>query len=298
MSDKELNLSTIITVIPTIFTFNNRINIQSMFHHIDHQCDKKINTIIILGTTSESSTLSIAEKIYISKSIWNKFNDRLRIIIGVGGTDTMSILNETNKLQNYCDAFLISSPYYNKPTQEGLFQHFNYIISRIPKRFILYNIPSRTSVNIDPETIARINDKFKNKVIGIKESSGNISQVIKLKKISTITILSGDDELSLPLLSIGAVGVISVVSNILPKEMLNLLESFKKGDIKTSVDNFYEIVPFIKACFIETNPAPIKYFLKLKYGFNDKVRLPLVKLNKKNQSSLKKLYYLNFPDSI
>jgi len=288
-TNDNINLSTIITVIPTFFNDSNLINSNNMLKHIKNQYINGIRTIVILGTTSENSTLKICEKINIAKKIWNKFNNKLSIIIGVGGTDTENILTEIQKLKNYCNAFLISSPYYNKPTQEGLFQHFSYIFTKIDKKFILYNIPSRTSVNIEPETILRLYNNFKNKIIGIKECCGSISQIIKLKMICPIVILSGDDELVLPLLSIGAVGVISVIANIFPTNMLEIVDLFKNGKIEDSNKKFYEIMPFIKGCFIETNPVPIKYFLKLKYNYDDNVRLPLVKLKLENKEYLENI---------
>ena len=290
---KDINF--IITVIPTFFTIDNLVNINDMILHIGNQYSLGIRFIIILGTTSEASVLSKDEKINIAKNIWNIFSNKITIFIGIGGTCTEYILDEANSMSDYCNGFLLSAPYYNKPTQNGLYKHFDYIIKNLKynnindNKFIIYNIPSRCSINIEPETILKIYEDNKDKIIGIKESSGNISQVIKLKSICDINIISGDDELIIPLMSIGAKGIISVISNIYPEEIIKLVNFFKNGDIINSNKIFYKLLPYIKGCFIETNPVPIKYLLNKKYGFNKSVRLPLVCIEDKNSLYLDNL---------
>ena len=283
---KDINL--IITVIPTFFTIDNLVNIDEMILHIENQFNLGIRSIIILGTTSEASVLSKEEKINIAKKIWTNYSNKITIFIGIGGTCTEYILDEANKMCEYCNGFMLSAPYYNKPTQRGLYKHFDYILKNLKysklndNKIILYNIPSRCSINMEPETVSKIYQDNKDKIIGIKEASGNISQVMKLKSMCDINIIAGDDELILPILSIGGKGIISVISNIYPEEIIKIVNFFKNNDIENSNKIFYKLLPYIKACFIETNPVPIKYLLNKKSGFSKLVRLPLVGLEDKN----------------
>ena len=279
----SLSFNSVITVIPTFFDENNNIDCNGINNHIEKQIKMGINTIVILGTTSETPTLTKNEKLSIVNSVCKKFNSNLKIIIGISGNETNSIIQECQTYSLYGDAYMISAPYYNKPSQEGLYQHFNKIISSTNKPIILYNVPSRCGVNIEPETITRIYNDFP-QVVAIKEASGSIDQVIKIKTLCSINVLSGDDGLTLPFMSIGAVGVISVISNIYPKEMIKMVDEFSKGNIATAMQIFYNINPLIKLAFIESNPVPIKYLI---YKFNNtmsqEVRLPLVKLTNANK---------------
>ena len=183
---------------------------------------------------------------------------------------------------------MISQPYYNKPSQEGIYQHMSHIISNLDKDIVLYNVPSRCGVNMEPETIARIFNEFKN-VKAIKEASGSIEQVIRIKSLCNITIMSGDDALVLPFMSVGATGVISVVSNIIPKVMISIIDMYKTGNTDIVNTLFYGAYPLMKLCFIESNPVPVKYMLHKLNLSNvtnyEKVRLPLVTLS--NQSKTK-----------
>lgn len=274
--------SGVITVIPTFFDYFNKINLEGINNHIEKQITMGIKTIVILGTTSETPTLSSDEKLSIVKSVHDKFENKIRIIIGLSGNDTFSVVNECELYSNYGDALMISPPYYNKPTQEGIFQHFEKIITSTNKEIIIYNIPSRCGVNIEPDTISKMYNMF-DRVVAIKEASGSIDQVIKIKSICDIDILSGDDGLVLPFMSVGAVGVISVISNIVPIEMIEVVESFSKGEIHDATDKFYNIYPLIKLAFIESNPVPIKYLINRINNFlSPAVRLPLVKLSNEN----------------
>ena len=276
------SFSGVITVIPTFFDYFNKINLDGINNHIEKQITSGIKTIVILGTTSETPTLSSDEKLSIVKSVHDKFANKIRIIIGLSGNDTVSVVNECELYSNYGDALMISPPYYNKPTQEGIFQHFEKIITSTNKEIIIYNIPSRCGVNIEPDTILKMYNMF-DRVVAIKEASGSIDQVIKIKSICDIDILSGDDGLVLPFMSVGAVGVISVISNISPVEMIELVESFSKGDIHIATDRFYQLYPLIKVAFIESNPVPIKYLInRTNHFLSTAVRLPLVQLSNTN----------------
>jgi 4-hydroxy-tetrahydrodipicolinate synthase len=284
----------VITVIPTFFDELNNVNIIQIKKHINNQIELGIKTIVILGTTSEAPTLTIEEKLMIINNIYDEFKDKISIIVGVGGFDTKSVIDEINLYNGLYHALMISAPYYNKPTQDGLFQHFSHIISSIRKPTILYNVPSRTGVNIEPETIAKLYQNFKNEIIGIKEASGSIQQLIKTKSLCDVNILSGDDELILPFMAVGAIGVISVVSNIVPEEMILMVEHFKEGNRIEAIKIFYELYKLMKICFIETNPVPLKFLLsEINKEILPKVRLPLVEL----QDTNKKLFY-NFLETV
>lgn len=283
----------VVTVIPTFFDESNNVDIIQIKKHINKQIESGIQTIVILGTTSEAPTLTLEEKIMIINSVYDDFKDKVSIIVGVGGFDTKSVIDEIKSYNGLYHALMISAPYYNKPTQEGLYQHFSHIISTIRRPTILYNVPSRTGVNIEPETIAKLYQNFKNEIIGVKEASGSIQQLIKTKSLCDVNILSGDDELILPFMAVGAIGVISVVSNIVPEEMLLMVEHFKEGNRIEARKIFYELYKLIKICFIETNPVPLKFLLsEINKEILPKVRLPLVELQETN----KKLFY-NFLDS-
>jgi len=278
----------VITVIPTFFDSNNEIDMVSIKKHIDYQINNGIQTIVILGTTSETPTLTQKEKILIVENICNEYRNKLSIIIGVSGNDTESVLEEAKLYETYGNAIMISAPYYNKPSQEGLYQHFYKIISTIKNKFILYNVPSRSGVNIEPTTISRLYNDFPFKITAIKEASGSIEQVMKIKSLCKIKILSGDDALVLPFMSVGAEGVISVVSNVVPSEMLLMVSHFKEGNLMESTKIFYELYDLIKLCFIESNPVPVKYILSKTMNSLPNVRLPLVGLENKNKDLFEK----------
>jgi len=273
----------VITVIPTFFDSNNKIDLVSIKTHINNQIKSGIKTIVILGTTSETPTLTQKEKMFIIENICNEYNGKVSIIIGVSGNDTNSLLEETKLYESYGNTIMISAPYYNKPSQEGLYQHFSKIISNIHNQFILYNVPSRSGVNIEPTTIARLYNEFSYKIIGIKEASGSIEQVMKIKSLCNIKILSGDDALVLPFMAVGAEGVISIVSNIVPEEMILMISLFKEGKLKEANKIFYELYNLMKLCFVESNPVPLKYILSKTTNTLPNVRLPLVELEEKNK---------------
>lgn len=278
----------VITVIPTFFDSSNNVDIVQIKKHINKQIENGIKTIIILGTTSETPTLSQEEKLLVVELVFQNFNDKVKIIIGLSGFDTKVVIEEAKLYENYNKTLMISAPYYNKPSQEGLFQHFSKIFNSVNCDFILYNVPSRTGVNIEPETIARLYNIFKNKLFAIKEASGSIDQVIKIKSLCDIKILSGDDALTLAFMCVGAIGVISVVSNIIPKEMLEMVEYFKNGNIEMAKKIFYNFHYLMKLCFIESNPVPLKFILSnIDKEILPNVRLPLVELEEKNKIHLK-----------
>jgi len=281
-----MKYNSVFTVIPTFFT-SEGIFMEAILQHIDNQHDKQIKNIVILGTTSESCTLSIEERKTIAITVWKKFNKDLNIVIGLSGNNTKDVKEEATFLKDYCHAFMLSAPYYNKPSQYGIYEHYKEIVSSCEKEFIIYNVPSRCGVNIEPTTVAKLANTFKN-IVAIKEASGSIEQVMKIKSLCNISILSGDDALTLPFMSIGASGVISVISNIIPEVMLNIIDTFNKGNISESNIIFYKYYELMKLAFCDSNPVPIKYMLSLK-EYNkclSSVRLPLVQLSDDNKNKI------------
>ncbi len=276
----------VFTVIPTFFDSEGKVDIEAIITHINRQYNETIRKIVILGTTSETPTLSMDEKLMIAKNVWVNFHEDLDIVIGISGNNTSEVKSEAILLEPYCHSIMLSAPYYNKPSQNGIYEHFKQVINSVEKEFIIYNVPSRCGVNIEPTTVARLYKDF-NQVKAIKEASGSIDQVMKIKSLCDINILSGDDALTLPFLAVGATGVISVVSNVIPVVMLSLVESFSSDIFKTQ-GTFYKYYELMKLCFCDSNPVPVKYMLSLKYenptlSF---VRLPLVELTNENKNKI------------
>jgi 4-hydroxy-tetrahydrodipicolinate synthase len=288
-----MSYSSVITVIPTFFNKNNEVDYNLILEHIEKQYLAGIKSIVILGTTSETPTLSLEEKLSIATYVYSKFHNDLQIIIGVGGFNTNDVVKEAQLFESFCDALMLSAPYYNKPSQEGLFQHFSQVISQTAKDYVLYNVPSRCGVNLEPETIARLANKFP-QIKAIKEASGSIEQVIKIKSLCDIDILSGDDALTLPFMSLGAKGIISVVSNVIPNQMLEIVTCFNEGHHLEALNIFYKYYNLIKLCFIESNPVPVKYMLELKnHTSMSTVRLPLIQLSQESKEKIINYFQFN-----
>ena len=266
------------------------VNINEFKKFIQFQISSGVDAIVVCGTTGESSTMSKAEKndaIACAIETVDSSERKIPIIVGTGSNNTASAIEmsiEAEKLG--ADGLLVVTPYYNKTTQKGLISHFRNIANSVSLPIILYNVPSRTSMNILPETVLELS-KIDN-IVGIKEASGNISQVAEIASLcgDNLNIYSGNDDQIVPTLSLGGIGVISVLSNVLPEYTHNIVQYYLDGDQETSKKMQLEAIPLIKALFSEVNPIPIKYALNLK-GFNfGKPRLPLVELSPKNKKIL------------
>ncbi|OIO33136.1 MAG: 4-hydroxy-tetrahydrodipicolinate synthase [Candidatus Omnitrophica bacterium CG1_02_40_15] len=245
--------------------------------------------IVPCGTTGESATLSYEEHERVIEVVIEAANKKISVIAGTGSNSTAEALMLTKHAKRSgADATLQVSPYYNKPTQEGLYLHFKTIAEESDLPMIVYNIASRTGVNIEPETMARIS-KVKN-IIGVKESSGNLEQMAMIRYLcgDKFGLISGDDALTLPLLAIGGTGVISVVNNIAPKDVAEMILKFKKGDIEGARKLHYKLLPLIKAVFLETNPIPVKTAMSLMGMIEPDLRLPLCSMAERNLEKLKK----------
>jgi len=254
--------------------------------HIKHGT----SAIVPCGTTGESSTLSYEEHERVIEVVIEAASKKLPVIAGTGSNNTSEAIMLTKHAKEAgADASLQISPYYNRPTQEGLYQHFKKIADETNFPLIVYNIASRTGVNISPETMQRLSN-VKN-IVGVKEASGNLDQMSRIRALCNdkFDLISGDDSLTLPVLAIGGTGVISVISNIVPKDVAEMASKFKKGDISGARKLHYKLLPLVKAMFIETNPIPVKTAMAL-LGIIDEpdLRLPMCAISQSNLEALKK----------
>jgi len=246
--------------------------------------------IVPCGTTGESATLSFEEHERVIEITVEQVKKRIPVIAGTGSNSTEeAIMLTRHAAKAGADASLQVSPYYNRPTQKGLYEHFKAIAESVDIPIILYNIASRTGVNIEPETIAKLSCDCKN-IVGVKEASGNLDQMSRIKLLcgKDFALISGDDSLTLPILAIGGTGIISVVANIVPKDVADLVAEFQKGNIRKAQEIHYKLLPLIKAIFIETNPIPIKTAMGLLGMCCPDLRLPMCAMLPENLEKLKK----------
>lgn len=275
------------TAISTPFD-KNGVNFKEFEKLVENQIQNKVDAIIVCGTTGEASTMTTEEKIATIECAIKTSQGRVPIIAGSGGNNTKQVVEYSKRLENLgIDALLIVTPYYNKCTQNGLIKHYQEIAENVSLPIILYNVPSRTGVNIEPKTCFELS-KIEN-IVAIKEASGNLSQVAEIAHLcgDNLSIYSGNDDQILPVLSLGGIGVISVLSNIMPEYTHNMVQNFLDGNISMATKMQLDAIPLIKALFSEVNPIPIKSALNL-LGYNFGVpRLPLTELNKDKEKILK-----------
>jgi 4-hydroxy-tetrahydrodipicolinate synthase len=256
---------------------------------IEFQIENGTSAIVPCGTTGESATLNVEEHARVIDIAVEAVNKRVPVIAGTGGNSTSEAIELTGHAKKVgADATLQVTPYYNKPTQEGLYQHFKAIAKGVPLPQVLYNVPTRTSVNMLPETVARLAEL--SEVVAIKEASGSLGQMADVVRLAgdKITLLSGDDNLTLPVLSIGGAGVVSVAANIVPRDTADLVKAWEDGRIDEAKGLFYKLLPLCQAMFFETNPIPVKTSLGLMGKIHDEMRLPLYPMAPANLEKLKK----------
>jgi len=245
--------------------------------------------IVPCGTTGESATLSFEEHESVIEIVVKQVKKRIPVIAGTGSNSTAEAIMLTKHAQKSgADGSLQVSPYYNRPTQKGLYEHFKAVADSVTIPVILYNIASRTGVNIEPETVAKLAGDCKN-IVGIKEASGNLEQMSRVKLLcgGKFNLLSGDDGLTLPVLAIGGTGIISVVANIIPKDVAAMVSEFEKGNIDKAQQLHYKMLPLVKAMFIETNPIPVKTAMGLMGLCAPDMRLPMCAMSEENLGKLK-----------
>ncbi|MEW6027741.1 MAG: 4-hydroxy-tetrahydrodipicolinate synthase [Planctomycetota bacterium] len=276
-----------ITALVTPFTKSGVVDYKKLRELIDFQISSGVTGIVLCGTTGEGPTVTDDEKEKIFRVCVKHVRGRVQLIAGTGSNDTAKTIKQTLMAQRCgVDWALVVTPYYNKPTQEGMFLHFTAVAKAVKLPIILYNVPGRTGVSLMPETVARLSH-VKN-IVAIKEASGNLNGIALIKKLCNITILSGDDGLTYPILCLGGKGVISVASNIIPAEVVRMIDLYNDGDFKHAKELHLKLQPLFKALFIESNPIPVKTAMKM-FGLlkQDQMRLPLCAMGKKNAEKLK-----------
>lgn len=275
------------TALVTPFTEDGNIDFEELRKLIDFQILEGVDSLIICGTTGESATMSLDEKKEVIKFAVQIARKRVPIIAGTGGNNTKSVIELSKYAESVgADALLLVTPYYNKTTQSGLITHFIKIAESTNLPIILYNVPSRTGINIEPDTCLALS-KIDN-IVAIKEASGNISQIAKIAALckDNLTIYSGNDDQIVPILSLGGLGVISVLSNLYPKYVHNMVYDYFSGEIKKATTSQLNAIDLISSLFYEVNPIPVKYAMNL-VGFKcGKPRLPLVELSETGKEKL------------
>jgi len=275
----------------TPFRENGSVDYNGLQKLIELQVNNGTDYLVVQGTTGESATLSADEKTAVLDYIAEINANRLPIVLGVGGNNTLSVAQQLEHLDtSHVDGILSVSPYYNKPSQQGIVAHYRTIANATDLPIILYNVPGRTSSNVLAETTLELASDVKN-IVAVKEASGNLEQIMSIikNKPDGFLVLSGDDALTLPHLTIGGDGVISVVANAFPKRFSTLVHAALEGDLNLAREKHYELIEIIQQLFIDGNPGGVKHVLSLLNICEDHLRLPLVKVNEK---TAKKLYEL------
>ena len=268
------------TGVALITPFNNDLSVdtEALANLVKDQIENGIEYLVVLGTTAENATLSQEEKELVKDTVKKANNGKLSLVLGVGGNNTAGVVEElkTADMDGF-DAILSVSPYYNKPTQEGIYRHFKAVSEASPLPIILYNVPGRTASNILPETVNRIARDCEN-VIGVKEAAGDIVQAMKLISLvpDDFKVISGDDMITLPMTLAGGKGVISVIGQGLPREFSDMVRAGLEGNVAEAYKLHYKIAPSIDLIFAEGNPAGIKALLAKKGLVKNNLRLPLV----------------------
>lgn len=275
--------------IVTPFKENEEVDYEQFYKNIEFQIAHKTDAIVVCGTTGESSTMSHEEHLDVIEACVKRVAGRVPVIAGTGSNSTAEAIHlSTEAEKRGADALLLVSPYYNKATQKGLFEHFKKIAESVNIPCILYNIPGRTGVNIQPETIVKLCTEVKN-IVGVKEATGNLSQTARLAYLADgkVDIYCGDDNQTLPFLSVGAKGVISVLSNIAPEDVHDMCELFFAGKVNEAREMQIKAIPLIDALFSEVNPIPVKKAMSYLGTCDDVYRLPLCKMGDKTAAELK-----------
>ena len=266
---------------------NGKVDEKALEKLVEFHVTNGTSALVPCGTTGESATLSYPEHDKVIELTIQFAKGRIPVIAGTGSNSTdEAIMLTKHALKAGADASLQVSPYYNRPTQKGLYLHFKAIAEAVDIPIILYNIASRTGVNIEPETFVKL-AQIKN-IVGVKEASGSLEQMSRVKKLcpKEFLLISGDDALTLPVMSIGGVGIISVVANIIPRDVADMCKAFEKGDLKKAESLHYKMLNLVKAMFIETNPIPVKTAMGLMKMCEPEMRLPLCEMLPENKEKL------------
>jgi 4-hydroxy-tetrahydrodipicolinate synthase len=274
--------------IVTPFRKDDSIDFKALIKLVNYQIENKVDYIVVLGTTGESVTLTNDEKHAVINTVIETIDKRIPLVVGIGGNNTQEIINKIKSFDfTGIDGILSVSPYYNKPSQAGIYEHYKAIASSSPLPIILYNVPGRTGSNMCAETTLKLANEFKN-IVGIKEASGNLQQVMEIlkNKPKEFNVISGDDSLALPLICLGAVGVISVAANAFPKQISEIVDLALDKKYDKARELHYCMIDIINLLFVEGNPSGIKAALEFKKLATGHVRLPLIKVSQSTYNKL------------
>ena len=272
----------------TPFHEDGSVNYDKLDELIDYHCENGTDSIIICGTTGESSTLSEEEHMECIRFAIERTKKRIPVIAGTGSNATYTTIDMSKEAVEYgADGLLLVTPYYNKATQNGLIAHYKAVAAEAKAPIIMYSVASRTGMNIDPETVATLVKEVDN-IVGVKEASGNIGQVARIMSLTdgNIDLYSGNDDQIVPLLSLGGKGVISVLSNVAPRETHDICAKFFAGDVKGACDLQLKAIPLIEQLFCEVNPIPVKKAVNLMGMECGGLRMPLTELSPEHEKSL------------
>jgi len=274
----QLNLTGMGVALITPFQTGGEVDFNTLSSLTEYLLQNGTDYLVVLGTTAETPTLSTSEQKEIARFVIDKVNGRIPIVLGVSGNNTMSVV-ERLRTEDFSgvDAILSVTPYYNKPSQEGIYQHYKAIAQTTSLPIVIYNVPSRTGVNMTAETTLRLSRDFNN-IIAIKEASGNLSQISTIikNKPADFKVISGDDGITFPLISLGADGVISVIGNALPKEFSQMVHSALSGDYDKAMNIHNDFLELIELLFIDGSPSGVKSLLNIMGKVENVLRLPLV----------------------
>lgn len=279
------------TAMITPFTSQGELDLDGFKNNIRFQLESGVDGLLPLGTTGETPTLSNEEKEDLINVVVSEVAGQIPVMIGTGSNCTKTTIENTKTAKDLgADIALIVTPFYNKPTQEGIYRHFKAVSEAVDIPIMVYNIAGRTGTNIETNTLVRMKNEIPN-IVGVKEASGSIGQAGEVihaaQNKEDFIVMSGDDAMTLPMMSLGAKGVISVCSNLFPKELKTLTNYALQGDFKKAAEIHFKFLPFFKAAFIESNPIPIKKAMNLKGHAAGHCRLPLCELSKENEEILK-----------
>ena len=277
------------TAIITPFNKDGSLDIQALKDFVEFQISEGVSGLVPVGTTGESPTLGHDEGLKVIQIVVEQVKKRVPVIAGTGSNNTADSIQMTLAAKQIgVDAVMLVTPYYNKPSQEGLYRHFTAIADAAGLPMLVYNIAGRTAKNIENDTMLRMAKHPK--IVAVKEASGDIGQMMDLirRKPSAFSVLSGDDNMALPLIAMGGNGVVSVASNVIPAKMVKLVKLGLENKMDEARELHYELLPFFKAIFVDTNPMPIKYMASLMGKCTDTYRLPMCEMSEANKTTAKK----------
>ncbi len=292
----RINIGEVVTAMVTPFNDNLEVDYAAAEKLANHLVENGTDAILIAGTTGESPTLTHQEEIELLKAVKSAVGNRAKMMMGAGSNSTQTAVEATRQADNAgADAILSVVPYYNKPSQEGLIEHFSQVARVTDLPVILYNIPGRTGINMLPDTIAQLAEEHKN-IAAVKQSNPDLDLVteIAIKTPEDFLIYSGDDSLTLPMLALGGYGVVSVSSHIVGKQIKQMIMEFKQGNVKDAASMQHKLYPMFKALFMAPNPTPLKAALKELNIIEEYVRPPLVTISDEQKNKLKGVLNLNY----